>query len=166
MFRSCIIPSTQEDIEIVFTVYDLDGTTTIEPQSDVVDNILIHPVTYSVPSASDPFSAPMNYSGTYSHVQLAFRLTCDPPLYGPNCIFCVDSNDTYGHYYCDSLTGEKICHHGYQNPLTNCTECKPALNCGVWLISDTMYIYIETVEKVRIGIWHQTGHRSIIISPH
>jgi hypothetical protein len=43
----------------------------------------------------------------------------------------MDSNDTSGHYYCNPLTGDKICQDGYQNPLTNCTECKPSLNCSL-----------------------------------
>lgn len=119
----------QGEVEILLTVFDLDSSDTIDDRSDKVDEILIHPVISAV-SSNESFSATTIYNGTYSHVQLAFRLTCDPPLYGPNCTFCVDSNDTTGHYYCNPLTGDKICQDGYQNPLTNCTECKPALNCS------------------------------------
>ena len=119
----------QGEVEILLTVFDLDSSSTIDASSDIVDEILIHPDISAV-SSNESFSATITYNGTYSDVQLAFRLTCDPPLYGPNCSFCMDSNDTTGHYYCNPLTGDKICQDGYQNPLTNCTECDSALNCG------------------------------------
>ena len=127
----CIL-SMQGEVEIFLTVYDLDSSREIDRFSDKVDEIFIHPVVSAVSSPNGSFSGTVNYSGTYSHIQLAFRLTCDPPLYGPNCSFCMDSNDTSGHYYCNPLTGHKICQDGYQNPLTNCTECKPSLNCSEW----------------------------------
>ena len=118
-------------MEIVFTVYDLDGTTTIESESDVVDNIIIHPTISAVPSSSDPFSESMFYNGTYSDLMLAFRLTCGPDHHGLDCIFCTETNDSSGHFSCDKRLG-KVCLEGYQNPETNCVECIASANCSEW----------------------------------
>ena len=112
-------------MEIAFTVYDLDGTVTIGSSSSVVDNIII-PLDVS---SSATFSETRTYSGNLSRLQLAFRLTCGPDSYGPHCTYCVDTNDTTGHFTCDPVSG-KVCLEGYQNPQTNCTECIPGQNCG------------------------------------
>lgn len=113
-------------MEIAFTVYDLDGTVTIGSSSDVVDNIIIVPDI----SANGTFSETMTYSGNLSHLQLAFNLTCGSDHYGPNCIYCVDTNDTTGHYSCDRVTGGRVCLEGYQNPQTDCIECTPSNSCS------------------------------------
>lgn len=113
-------------MEIVFTVYDLDGTVSIGRSSDIVDSIIISP---DIPP-NVMFSDTMTYSGNISRVQLAFRLTCGPDHYGAHCSYCVDTNDTTGHFSCDPVTGNRVCLEGYQNPLTNCTECIPRQNCG------------------------------------
>lgn len=68
--------SPQEKLEIVFTVYDLDGTVSIGRSSDVVDNILISLDTSEYFLHADTFSDTMTYSGNISRVQLSFRLTC------------------------------------------------------------------------------------------
>ena len=96
-------------VEIVFTVYDLDLTSTIESTSDLVDTVFIYPDVPAGLSANDPFSDPMLFTGkaSYSHLELAFRLTCGPHFYGPNCTFCVPSNDSTGHYSCDDRTGTR-----------------------------------------------------------
>ena len=47
-------------------------------------------------------------SGNYSELDLSFRLTCGEDFYGPECVYCVDTNDTIaGHYSCNRSTGEK-----------------------------------------------------------
>ena len=116
-------------MEIVFTVYDLDGPTTIEPSSDVVDTIIVHPTISAVPSLSDLFTDTIDYYGTYSSLQLAFRLTCGPDHYGPDCTFCKETNDSSGHFSCNKTVG-KVCLEGYQNPQTNCVECSPSADCS------------------------------------
>jgi hypothetical protein len=122
----------QGTVEILFTVFDLDLTTTIESTSDVVDTVFIYPYVPAGLSANDPFSDPMIFTGNanYSHFELAFRLTCGPHFYGPDCTFCVPSNDSTGHYSCDDRTGNKVCLDGYQGPETNCTDCVPASDCN------------------------------------
>ncbi|CAI7998051.1 Protein jagged-1 [Geodia barretti] len=119
-------------VEIVFTVFDLDLTSTIGSSSDLVDNVFIYPDVPAGLSANDPFSDPTIFTGkaSYSHLELAFRLTCGPHFYGPNCTFCVPSNDSTGHYSCDDRTGSKVCLEGYQGPETNCTDCVPASDCN------------------------------------
>jgi hypothetical protein len=115
---------------VVFTVYDLDLTTTIESTSDIVDNIVIYPDIPAVSSANDPFSDPMLFTGngSYSHLKLAFRLTCGPDSYGPDCTFCVPTNDSTGHHNCNNVTGEKECLDGYQG--SECNGCVPAEKCS------------------------------------
>ena len=120
----------QETAEVVFSVFDLDLTTAIESYSDVVDHVIIYPDVQAVSSAGGPFSDHIvfNSSAGYSYLELAFRLTCEPPLYGPDCTYCVPSNDSVsGHYSCDNRTGEKVCLEG---PGTNCTDCAPASDCS------------------------------------
>ena len=113
-------------MELVFIVYDLDLVTTIQTSSDVVDNIIVHPeITASVPPS---YSQPETFSGPFSHLELAFRLTCGRDHYGPDCIVCIDTNDTTGHYTCDNVTGDRVCLDGYQGP--NCTDCTPLANCS------------------------------------
>ena len=111
-------------------MYDLDLTTTIESTSDIVDNIVIYPDIPAVSSANDPFSDPMLFTGngSYSHLKLAFRLTCGPDSYGPDCTFCVPTNDSTGHHNCNNVTGEKECLDGYQGP--ECNGCVPAEKCS------------------------------------
>jgi hypothetical protein len=118
-------------VEIVFTVYDLDGTATIEPASDVVDNVILHPTVSPVLSSSDPFTETMRHNGTYSIVTVAFRLTCGPDHYGPDCSFCRETNDSSGHFSCNKTVG-KVCLEGYQNLEANCVECIPSVGCSEW----------------------------------
>ncbi|CAI8024212.1 Protein jagged-1, partial [Geodia barretti] len=72
----------------------------------------------------------MLFSGnaSYSHLELAFRLTCGPDSYGPDCTFCVPTNDSTGHYSCNNVTGEKKCLDGYQR--RECNDCVPAKTCS------------------------------------
>ena len=125
-------PPPQGMIELLFTVYDLDGSVTVDTQSDLVDTILITPMISAVPSQDDPFTEAMTFSGNFSELDLSFRLTCGEDFYGPDCtVFCVDTNDTSsGHYTCDRSTGEKVCLEGYRNSDTNCTECAPRQSCS------------------------------------
>ena len=122
---------SQGTLEVVFSVFDLDFTTTIGPSSDVVDYIFVYP---EVSAADEEFSDPVTFTGnaSYSSLELAFRLTCGGPhQYGPDCTFCMKTNDSTGHYLCDNRTGEKVCLEGYQGQETNyCTDCVPATNCS------------------------------------
>lgn len=126
----------QGTVEIVFNVYDLDFTTSIEDSSDLVDNIFIYPsVSATIPSS---FSDPMTYSGifNFSYIELAFNLTCGADHYGPDCTLCIETNDTTGHYTCDTSTGEKVCLEGYQEPQTNCvnTDCSPIKSSSKYIV--------------------------------
>ena len=120
----------QERLEILLTVYDLDLSFDVTTSSDHLDDITIHP---NITQASDTFTDIMSFTGFYSvsHVQLAFRLQCSPHYYGEDCSrYCIDTNDDTGHYSCGEA-GDKVCLDGYQNPVTNCTECtQPAPNCS------------------------------------
>ena len=137
----------QERLEILLTVYDLDLSSDVTSSSDHLDDITIHP---NITQASDTFTDIMSFTGFYSvsHVQLAFRLQCSPHYYGEDCSrYCIDTNDDTGHYSCDEA-GDKLCLDGYQNPVTNCTECilsqlPTAVRCQscdtVLAVCDVMY---------------------------
>ena len=128
----------------MFTVYDLDVTTTIESSSDVVDNFIIHPTISAVPSLNGPFTDTMDYNGTYSSLRLAFRLTCGPYYYGPNCTLCRETNDSSGHFFCNKTVG-RVCLEGYQNPETNCVECIPSPDCSEYMYVCQLSIPIDLV---------------------
>ena len=127
---SPIYVSFQGRVEVVFTVYDLDMTATIGSTSDIVDNVFIYPDVMVVSSADGPFSDPVVYTGnaSYSHLELAFRLTCGENHYTSACIYCVPTNDSSGHYTCNNVTGERLCLEGYSG--TDCMDCVPAENCS------------------------------------
>ena len=121
-----IFHSFQGMVDIFFTVYDLDGTVGVAASSDVVDNILISPQLEAHNSSSTQV---MTYTGNYSMLDLSFKLICRENHYTPQCVFCMETNNTKGHYTCDS-SGKKVCLEGYQNITANCTECVPAEDCG------------------------------------
>ena len=124
-----LFPHFQGMVDILFTVYDLDGTVSISPSSDIVDNIFFAPQLEAVQFRNSSFTPVMTYMGNYSMLDLSFRLICGEDHYGPQCVFCVDTNNTSGHYTCDS-SGKKVCLEGYQNSTANCIECVPAEDCG------------------------------------
>ena len=123
-------------MEIFLTAHDLDQTTDVDLLSDLVDEFVISP---NISSTSHTFSDTNSYSGVndIAHIQLAFRLTCSADHYGPDCSYCVDTNDETGHYSCDTDTGNKVCLEGYQIPMTDCTECAPTPNCSEYTCTVT-----------------------------
>lgn len=126
-----LLPSfPQGMVELLFTVYDLDGSVTVDVASDLVDNIIVTPPISAVPAQNDSFTDIMTFYGNYSELDLSFRMTCGEDYYGPECVFCMDTNDTTGHYTCDRSTGEKVCLEGYQNSDSDCTECTPHQHCS------------------------------------
>ena len=129
LITSPISVSSQGRVEVLFTVYDLDLTTTIGPSSDIVDNVFIYPDVMAV-SPDGPFSTPVVFTSnaSYSHLELAFRLTCGENHYTSACIYCVPTNDSSGHYTCNNETGERLCLEGYSG--TDCINCVPAENCS------------------------------------
>ena len=63
-------------VEILFTVYDLDGTVSISPSSDIVDKIFFSPQLEAVQFRNSSFTPVMTYMGKYSLLDLSFRLIC------------------------------------------------------------------------------------------
>ena len=69
------------------------------------------------------------YRTGHHFIRLAFQLSCEENFYGEDCtIFCVGKNDESGHFTCNN-EGRIECLEGFQNPLTNCTECTLAEGC-------------------------------------
>lgn len=113
---------------MVFNIYDVDITADIDSSSDVVDNIFIYPDV----EANESFSDSVTFTGNanISQLELAFRLTCGQDYYGPDCTYCIPTNDSTGHYICDAVAGEKVCLEGYQDPDTDCQNCTPSESCS------------------------------------
>ena len=133
ILKNLLNNNSQGRVEVLFTIFDLDLTTTIGPTSDIVDNIFSYPDVTAVSSADGPFSDPVVFTGnaSYSHLQLSFRLTCRESHYTSACIYCVPTNDSTGHYNCDNSTGEKVCLEGYQG--ADCIDCVPASDCSEYI---------------------------------
>lgn len=69
----------------------------------------------------------IRYQGSF--LGLSFTMACAPNFYGEDCAtICIQRDDTSGHYICDS-EGSIKCMAGYQNTLSNCTECSLAPGC-------------------------------------
>ena len=96
-------------------------------------------------STNDPlintFSIPVSFAGMgtspvvyrdFEHgsvLRLSYQISCFPNFYGENCsTYCLPKDDESGHYTCNQQ-GSIECLSGYQNPLTNCTECSLAPGC-------------------------------------
>lgn len=63
------------------------------------------------------------------HIRIRFELRCAEDFYGEGCTrACVGRDDAGGHYSCDA-EGNRRCMGGYQNLLTNCTECALLPEC-------------------------------------
>ena len=86
-------------------------------RSDLIANIFIDLIL--VPSAT--FTSTQDYgTGSGGSIRLQFKVECDDNLYGHDCgTFCVDSDDSSGHFTCGS-NGERICLSGWSDPTTNC----------------------------------------------
>ena len=106
MFPLIHVPfiSTQGQIEIMLTVYDIDGTDNrIGSSSDKVTDFRIFP---DVAASTDgTFSAESNEESGYSSLQLKFRLTCLPPHFGNNCSQLYSSTSTSECYFPNCLEG-------------------------------------------------------------
>ena len=68
------------------------------------------------------------FHGTFLY--LSIELSCEEHFYGPECAkFCQPNNDRErGHYSCDN-SGNIICLEGFQNEVSNCTECSLSIGC-------------------------------------
>ena len=86
--------------------------------------------------------AGQNYTSVQTHtsvnniaeIDLSFAVVCTNDHYGSDCgTFCVEKNDNGGHYSCD-IEGNRVCKDGYQNPLTNCTQCVPLDGCCEFIV--------------------------------
>jgi hypothetical protein len=72
-----------------------------------------------------------SYAGNLGVAELTFGVTiqCFMSFCGPDCVStCVGRNDSRGHFTCDELEC-MVCLPGYQNEMSNCTECEPRDGC-------------------------------------
>ena len=92
---------------------------------------------FSVPIAANPVdSTSTNLESLHKdirnrgpHIRIGFELRCSENFYGEDCSRnCVSRDDIGGHFVCD-MQGNKRCMSGYQNLLTNCTECALSPEC-------------------------------------
>lgn len=60
-------------------------------------------------------------------LEISTAVQCVDGFLGPSCD-CQDTNDDTGHFTC-ARNGDRVCLEGYQNPVSNCTECIPSEGC-------------------------------------
>ena len=107
-------------------IIDNDGISQSRPY-DKIDDIILE-IALNVSGRSFSRTTFAGRSG-YASMDMSFHVSCAENFYGSDCgILCVERDDALGHYNCSS-EGEIICLDGYQNQLTNCTECIPAIGC-------------------------------------
>lgn len=90
---------------------------------------------FNVPVSLDPTNISSSF-GIYRdirnqgpHLRLGFQLNCTEGYFGPACTkVCYAQDDEEGHYTCDGQ-GNIVCMSGFQNVLTNCTECVLSPGC-------------------------------------
>ena len=100
------------------------------PEGDV--NLLAR---FNVPVSLDPtnvsslFQIYPDIRAQGPYLRVGFQLNCTGGYFGPNCTnVCYPRDDEQGHYTCDR-EGNIVCMSGFQNVLTNCTECALSPGC-------------------------------------
>ena len=88
--------------------------------TDLIDEIYLQ-----IPPTLNLVETSQTVTGSFERAVLimGYSLTCTQNYYGPDCsTYCVPSDNSMGHYECDTSSGNKICLPGYQNPENDCTE--------------------------------------------
>ncbi|XP_065843967.1 fibropellin-3-like isoform X2 [Oscarella lobularis] len=96
-----------------------DGSAT----DDLITSIYLdqNPATLGSVWKRETLTVALASSLTHLILVLEWKVQC-LPNYFDNCSnYCVPTNDSSGHYTCDSL-GHKLCQSGYEDPNTNCTK--------------------------------------------
>ena len=107
-------------------IVDYDGSPQ-GGQDDKIDEMVIV-IILDVSGRSSSRTTHAGRSG-YASIDLSARVSCAENFYGSDCgTLCVERDDVLGHYNCSS-EGDPICLDGYRYPVTNCTECIPAIGC-------------------------------------
>lgn len=115
-------------MEYFVRIEDVDISDDYDSSSnDPLVNTFTIPIIFSG-SGSDPptFHRDLQHG---SALRLFYQASCSANYYGRNCsTYCLPRDDDTGHYTCDQH-GQIQCMIGYQNPLSNCTECSLAPGC-------------------------------------
>ena len=113
----------QGSMELFVRVEDVD----IPGDAASLVAIFVIPVNTTQMGISSMIYRDTRYQGSF--LRLSFNMSCSQNFYGEDCTAsCIQKDDASGHYICDSH-GKIECMAGFQNPLTNCTECSLAPGC-------------------------------------
>ena len=113
--------AVQGGVQILLTIEDMD--------EDLVDLFLIELNGTATASNESVSATTMQYTGLsgIATLEISTAVSCESGFYGPSCD-CQGRDDAAGHFTCNGA-GERVCLQGYQNLMTNCTECVPAEEC-------------------------------------
>ena len=91
-----------------------------------------------------------NFSG--KSLYLTIELSCGERFYGPDCTkWCEPRDDVRGHYICDN-GGNIICLEGFQNEVSNCTECLLSNTCCEYSTMWPCCVATVNVYSVTMGL--------------
>ncbi|XP_076464788.1 uncharacterized protein LOC143296643 [Babylonia areolata] len=82
---------------------------------------------YTTTSTSSASASSSGLSSTTTQQLLySYRFVCDPTYYGAACtVLCRARDDHFGHYYCDSSNGTKVCLDGWSGEYCDEAICLP-----------------------------------------
>ena len=117
----------QSEVDICWSVHDLDSSQSINGNSDPVSARIL-PVPSLVPGNT---TEELQFDTSNAHIRLRFRLVCEDPDSVMDCAGpCVPTDNATGHFTCDPDTGKRVCLDGYQDPWSRCTVCIPSAGCS------------------------------------
>ena len=141
--------------------FDLSDTLPVVDRSIIDQNVKV----------GENFSTPTNHSWQFNfgHFVLSFRVMCTENFYGSDCAtLCMDRDDDLGQYTCDS-EGNIVCRERFQDPSTNCTECREGYtgdNCATGkncsgLSLSVMHVWLWIVFTAFVRPWPLWAYHSM-----
>jgi hypothetical protein len=128
--QSIIVLNTsilQCEVDICWSVHDLDSSQSINVNSDPVSSRIL-PVPPLEPGNT---TEELHFDTSNAHILLRFRLVCEDPDSVSDCSGpCVPTDNSTGHFTCDPDTGERVCLDGYNDTWSRCTVCIPSAGCS------------------------------------
>ena len=115
----CVCVCMQGGVQLLMFAIEGDGT--------LVDTFEVEHTATAAQSGEQVMTEGVTVLTDRSILTVSVSIQCVFGFHGPNCD-CEDTDDSTGHFTC-TVTGERECLEGYQNPDTNCIECVTAQGC-------------------------------------
>ena len=126
MIHSLLFP-LQREVDICWSVHDLDSSQSINSNSDPVSALIIQ----VPPLEPGNLTEVLQFDNAHNHIRLQFRLVCEDIDSVSDCSGpCVPTDNATGHFSCNASTGERVCLEGYTDPWSRCTMCVPSAGCS------------------------------------